>query len=38
MFLSDLFHIIRETEFISWADNNTLHDVGKTIEDAISSL
>ena len=34
-FLSDLFLIIDETEFPSYADDNTLHDTGHTFEDVI---
>ena len=37
-FLSDLFLAMKETEFTSYADNNTLYDTGNTIEDVISSL
>ena len=29
---------MKETEFTSYADDNTLHDAGSTIEDATSSL
>ena len=29
---------MKETEFTSYADDNTLHDAGSTIEDVISSL
>ena len=29
---------MKETEFNSFADDNTLYDVGNTIEEAISSL
>ena len=38
IFLSDLFLIIKETEFASYADDNTLSDVGNSIEDATLSL
>ena len=37
IFLSDLLLIIKETEFTSYADDNTLYDAGNTIEDVISS-
>ena len=37
-FLSDLFLVMKETEFTSYADDNTLCDAGNTIEDLISSL
>ena len=37
-FLSDLFLAMKETEFTSYADNNTLYDTGNTTEDVISSL
>ena len=37
-FFSDLFLVMKETEFTSYADNNTLYDTGNTIEDVISSL
>ena len=33
--LSDLFLIIDETEFASYADDNILYDAGNTIEDVI---
>ena len=36
--LSDSFLALRETEFTSYADDNTLHDTGTTIEDETSSL
>ena len=38
IFLSDLFLVMKETEFTSYADDNTLHDASNTIEDVISSL
>ena len=38
IFLSDLFLVMRETEFTSYADDNTLYDASNTIEDVISSL
>ena len=38
IFLSDLFLFMKETEFSTYADDNTLYDAGNTIEDVISSL
>ena len=38
IFLSDLFLVMKETEFTSYADDNTLYDAGNTIEEVISSL
>ena len=38
IFLTDLFLVVKETEFISYADDNNLCDAGNTIEDVISSL
>ena len=38
IFLSDLFLVMKETEFTSYADDNTLYDASNTIEDVISSL
>ena len=38
IFLSNLFLIMKETEFTSYADDNTLYDAGNSIEDIISSL
>ena len=38
IFLSDLFLVMKETEFTSYADDNTLYDAGNTIENVISSL
>ena len=38
IFLSNLFLITKETEFTSYADDNTLYDAGNSIEDIISSL
>ena len=37
-FLSDLSLIMKETEFTSYVDDNTLYDAGNTIEDVISYL
>ena len=33
-----LFRVMKETEFTSFADGNTLYDAGNTTEDVISSL
>ena len=38
IFLSDLFLIMKETEFTSYTDDNNLYDAGNTIKDVISSL
>ena len=38
IFSSDLFLVMKETEFNCQADNNTLYDAANTIEDATSSL
>ena len=35
IFLSDLFLVMKETEFTSSAGDNTLNDAGNTIEDVI---
>ena len=37
IFLSDFFLVMKETEFTSYADGNTLYDADNTTEDAISS-
>ena len=37
-FLSDLSLIMKETEFTSYVDDNTLYDAGNTFEDVISYL
>ena len=37
-FLSDLFLVMKETEFTSYADDSTLYNAGNAIEDVISSL
>ena len=37
IFLSDFFLVMKETEFTSYADDNTLCDADNTTEDAISS-
>ena len=36
IFLSDFFLVMKETEFTSYADDNTLYDADNTTEDAIS--
>ena len=38
IFLSDLFLVMKEAEFTSYADDNTLCDVDNIIENVISSL
>ena len=38
IFLSDLFLVISNTDFSSYADDNTIHDSGNSIDDVISSL
>ena len=38
IFLSDLFLVIKETEYTSYGDDSTLYDTGNVIEDEISSL
>ena len=38
IFLSDLFLIIDETEFVGYANDNTLYDAGNTTEDVVWSL
>ena len=38
IFLSDLFFVMKETGFTSYADDNILYDAGNTIGDLISSL
>ena len=35
--LSDLFLVMKETEFTSYADDNTLYDADNTIEDSFSN-
>ena len=38
IFLSDLFLMISDTDFSSYADDNTIYDSGNSIEEVISSL
>ena len=38
IFLSDLFLVISNTDFCSYADDNTIYDSGNSIDDVISSL
>ena len=38
IFLSDLFLVISNTDFSSYADDNTIYDSGNSIDDVISSL
>ena len=38
IFLSDFFLAMKESEFTSYADGNTLYDASNNIEDVISSL
>ena len=38
IFLSDLFLVISNTDFSSYADDNTIYDSGKSIDDVIPSL
>ena len=38
IFLSDLFPVISDTDFSSYADDNTIYDCGNSTDDAISSL
>ena len=38
IFLSDLFLVMKETEFTSYSDDKNLYDAGNTIEDVISSI
>ena len=35
IFLRDLVIVINETKFVSYADHNSFHDEGNTIEDVI---
>ena len=37
-FLSDLFLVINDTDFSSYADDNTIYDSGNSIDEVISSL
>ena len=38
IFLGDLFWIMCETDFVSYADDNTLYVLGDSIDDVIKSL
>ena len=38
IFLSDMFLVISNTDFSSYADDNTIYDSGNNIDDVISSL
>ena len=38
IFLSDLFLVLKDTDFASCADNNTIYDIGDSINDMIASL
>ena len=38
MFLSDLFLVLKDTDFASYADDNTIYDIGDSINDGIASL
>ena len=38
IFLSDLFLVISNTDFSSYADDNTIYDFDKSIDEVISSL
>ena len=38
IFLSDLFLVINDTDFSSYADDNTIYDSGNSIDEVISSL
>ena len=38
IFLSDLFLVIKDTDFASYADDNTIYDIGDSINDVIVSL
>ena len=38
IFLSDLFLVISDTDFSSYADDNTIYDSGNSIDEVISSL
>ena len=38
IFLSDLFLVISNTDFSSYADDNTIYDSGNSIDDVISSV
>ena len=38
IFLSDLFLVLKDTDFASYADDNTIYDIGDSINDVIASL
>ena len=38
IFLSDLFLVVKDTDFASCADDNTIYDIGDSINDVIASL
>ena len=38
IFLSDLFFVLKDTDFASYADDNTIYDIGDSINDVIASL
>ena len=38
IFISDLFLVISDTDFSSYADDNTIYDSGNSIDEVISSL
>ena len=38
IFLSDLFLVLKDTDFVSCADDNTIYDIGGSINDVIAPL
>ena len=38
IFLSDLFLVVKDTDFASYVDDNTIYDIGDSINDVIASL
>ena len=38
IFLSDLFLVLKDTDFASYADNNTIYNISDSINDVIASL
>ena len=38
IFLSDLLLVVKDTDFSSYADDNTIYDIGDSINDVIASL
>ena len=38
IFLSDLFLVLKETDFACYVDDNTIYDIGDSINDVIASL